>query len=229
MLDKERLMKRVRILTLIDLISIGSWLIFMIIGAVDDVPIASIEDIYTNSNGFDWLYYGNYFNAGFFTLATTILFVELSDLFYSIDESFPKNSKILIGIYGGLNLVVYWSQLVFPSQFYELYQNPSTSELGLQLFQIFSHMWNESPVMFLNQLAYFFFALAILPHTWYYFKVKNVKGKIIAGLLLLSNILSILAFTFLLFGWFTVLSVISGGVFFISLVVMLFRLDYQIK
>jgi hypothetical protein len=104
--------KQLRVIVLIDLISLSFWAIFMVLDLFSAGLIDTPDEAFNYVSNQSILYFLNYLNAVIFTLATTMLFVGFYLYFSPKSKSiWPLLGLIFVPVYSLMNIFAYGSQI----------------------------------------------------------------------------------------------------------------------
>ena len=209
--------RRVSSLITLLIVSLLVWVTFMVLVEVSP-EYPEIEDLIRSGSPFPWQHYVVYGNAGLLTLLTAAVFAGMCAIYA---EDFPLTctvASVFIPVYAFGNLLVYLSQVLFLPAF-------SSSAPDPWIYQ-FVQTSNGSLIQFVNSLSY---AVLGIPSVLIgRVLVRDPVGSSVGGtLLIISGILSWIALSGMASGnvILTLMSVVSGGVFLISLIVIVARMS----
>jgi hypothetical protein len=175
--------KTLGIITMVDLISISTWLVLMVMMTTTYGELDTFEKALDFASQRNWLLYTlNYANAVIFTILNTMVF---AGLFAVLRNDFPLWAVIgfvFLPVYAFLALFSYLSQLVIVPRLIEMITIPEyQGAASVGLYHLIQN-WTGSTLGYIDQFSYFILGIpSLIFGVALYRGGKNFK---LAGLLL---------------------------------------------
>lgn len=215
--------KTTGVITLIDLLLVILWLIFMVAGIVLKGPIDSLDAALRYAANQDWMFIFTYVNAVMLTLVTTWVFGGVYVYCKPLDRQLSLFGIMIVPVYCLVNLFAYLSQITILPELLR-YFNPAADMTEQVILGQLIQAWPASAVARFNNFAY---ALLGLPSIAFGRLLMSTSGNgSRAGLfLMLNGIACIIGFIGLTAGS-SVLGTLSvlGGILFVVALMFLARM-----
>jgi hypothetical protein len=195
------------------------WVALLIVDQAGRPPINTLAERITAIEANPVLFTISYVNAALITLFTVMMLAAYLAKLHAHSPLWAAVGGAFVPIYGLANLAVYLSQVFAIPGLLDLYHQPETARLGETLLGLALHDWPGSVAGFINALAYAALGVASLVvggllYRW--------RGRLRAGgiLLAVSGLLSLAALTGLRVPALAALTLVSGGVYLLALILL---------
>ena len=142
------------ILSLICLVLTIGWLIFLIAGMAVAGPLETFEQALKYVEKADVLFYITYTNAALVTMSVVMLFSGFYLHYRHVAPEWSVIAAMFVPLYGGMNLVVYLSQVTIVPRLIELQSMVEYESQANFLLRQGIQPWPDSAVSVVNNLAY---------------------------------------------------------------------------
>ena len=194
-------------LSLITLISVTLWLIFLIWDMATAGPLETFQQVLAHAQKGDWKFTFTYLNAGIFTTCVIALMGGLYTYCRPITPEWALVGLIFVPIYGTLNLLAYLSQITLVPALLQAAADPVMADAAMLFLQQSLQLLPESAVGFFNGLAYAILGIPSIIFGMALTKDKFRHLQISGWLLLLSGIAGLLG----IIGYLTGSAILSFG------------------
>lgn len=195
------------------------WVVLLVVDQASRPPITTLAERITALEANRALFTINYVNAALITLFTVMMLAAYLAQLHAYSPLWTAIGAAFVPIYGLANLAVYLSQLFVIPRLLDLYHHPETARLGETLLGLALHDWPGSAASFVNALAYAALGAASLVVGG---QLYRWRGLLRSGgaLLALSGLLSLAALVGLRVPVLAALTLVSGGVYLLALILL---------
>jgi hypothetical protein len=193
--------------------------------------INSLDEVYNYVSNQSILFFMNYLNAVFFTIATTVLFVAFF-LYFSPNSTSPwlLIALIFVPIYSIMNIFVYGAQITVIPMLLLLMEVVEYQNVIKGLILMLTQFYPGTIVNTINLLAYGVLAVPSIIFAFMLFKESNIAKKI-SGILLglngISCIISIVALMSLFYPLAAITSMFGVFLTLLSLISLVIGLIWE--
>jgi hypothetical protein len=197
----------------------AAWLVLLIYATLRSGPIVTFKQAVEVASRQEALFVATYLNAALITLLAAALMACLHLYCRADAPEWSLIGLIFVPIYAVMNLLVYLSQITLVRTLTVMAQTAEIQAMALALLRMTIQGWEGSTTAYFNLLAY---ALLGVPSVIYGVVLMGHGAYLkVAGVILaLSGVASLLALTgaSLHIDLLSGLSIVSGGLFLISLI-----------
>jgi len=201
------------------------WVILLVVDQAARPPIHTLSERIAALEAHWALFTISYLNAALITLFTVMLLAAYLAQLHDLSPLWTAVGAAFVPIYGLANLTVYLSQVFVVPGLLDLYHQPETALLGETLLGLALHDWPGSAAGFVNTLAYAALGAASLITgllLYHWGGRLRAGGKLRAGgsLMAFSGGLSLAALAGLRVPALAALSLVSGAVYLLALILL---------